>query len=226
MATQNQQKIYAYTQHITTVRIIEELCNQKIVVLQQNRARDPVEDILEQMPAGEYATLYVVLPVDKVVELLQKAPWLRIRLLQLDGFTIEKITGRPYDPKIEYGADVIKAALRVVKVRCGSVRYMTLREMVDEIVKKGYKRVAVFNEVMREGLRIALSRIGVNLELVKTCDGDCVQVNPPGYQSGYRISFPGTAGRLTAEQIADMLLSGLARIYYAEIDASVVPMCS
>ncbi len=226
MVTQNQQKTYAYTQHVATVRIIEESCYQRIIVLSQNRARDPVEDILEQIPVGEHATLYAVLPVDKVVELLQKAPWLRIRLLQLDGSIVEKITGRPYDPKAEYGADVIKAALRIVEVRDGSIRYMTLKELADEIVKKGHRRIGVFNDVMREGLRIALSRIGVDVELVKTCDGDCIQVNPPGYQSGYRISFPGTAGRLTAEQIAETLLAGVARIYYAEIDAMVVPLCS
>jgi hypothetical protein len=48
-------------------------------------------------------------------------------------------------------------------------------------------------------------------------------VNPLGFQSGYRVSFP-TAGRLTLEQIAEVLFSG-ARIYYVEIDAEVVPLC-
>ncbi len=226
MTNGNQQKVYAYTQHVVTVRIIEESCDQKIVVLPQNRARDPVDDILSQISEGERATLYAVLPIDKVVELVQRAPWLKVRLLQLDGSIVEKITGRPYDPKAEYEPDVIKAALRIVEVRGGSIRYMTLEEFAGEIVKKGYRQVGVFNDVMREGLRIALTRIGVDVELVKTCDSDCVQVNPPGYQSGYRISFPGTVGRLTAEQIADMLLAGAARIYYAEIDATTVQLCS
>jgi hypothetical protein len=50
-------------------------------------------------------------------------------------------------------------------------------------------------------------------------------VNPLGFQSGYRVSFPGTAGRLTPEQIAEALLNGTARVYYVEIDAEVVPLC-
>jgi hypothetical protein len=227
MTAQNQQKIYAYTQHVATVRVLEELCNQKIVVLSQNRSRDPIEDILEQIPVGEYATLYAVLPIDKVVELLQKAPWLRIRLLQLDGSVVEKITGKPYDPKTEYGADVIKVALRVVEIVGGFVRYMSFRELIDEIIKKRYRRIAVFNDSMREGIGLALQRLGINIELVKTCNGDidCVEINPPGYRSGYRISFPGTVGRLTPEQIAEMLFSG-ARIYYVEVVAEIVPPCS
>jgi hypothetical protein len=49
-------------------------------------------------------------------------------------------------------------------------------------------------------------------------------VNPLGFQSRYRVSFPGMAVRLTAEQIAEMLFSG-ARIYHVELVAEVVPLC-
>ncbi|MFZ8809762.1 MAG: hypothetical protein ACO2PN_16870 [Pyrobaculum sp.] len=63
------------------------------------------------------------------------------------------------------------------------------------------------------------------MELVKTCNSNnCVQVNPLGFKSGNRISFPGTVGRLTAEQIAEMLFSG-AKIYHVELTAEVVPLC-
>ena len=63
------------------------------------------------------------------------------------------------------------------------------------------------------------------MELVKTCSDDgCVEVNSLGFKSGYRVSFPGTAGRLTSEQIAEMLFSG-AMIYNVEIGAEVVPLC-
>jgi hypothetical protein len=82
----------------------------------------------------------------------------------------------------------------------------------------------VFNGTMFLGTAVALQRIGVDVELVKTCGGGCVDVNP-GFKSGYRISFPGTAGRLTPEQIAEMLFSG-ARIYHVELTAEVVPLCS
>jgi hypothetical protein len=49
-------------------------------------------------------------------------------------------------------------------------------------------------------------------------------VNPLGFQSGYRISFPGMAVRLTPEQIAEALFSG-ARIYHVELTAEVLPLC-
>jgi hypothetical protein len=83
----------------------------------------------------------------------------------------------------------------------------------------------VFNGTLFLGTAVALQRIGVDVELVTTCDDDgCVEVNSLGFKSGYRVSFPGTAGRLTAEQIAEMLFSG-AMIYHVEIDAEVVPLC-
>jgi len=106
------------------------------------------------------------------------------------------------------------------------IRYMSFKEMVDEITR-GFKKIGIFNDVMREGFKLALNRLGVNIELVKTCDSDnnCVEVNPLGFKSGYRVSFPGTAGRLTPEQIAEALLSGAARIYHVELVAEVVPLC-
>ena len=58
------------------------------------------------------------------------------------------------------------------------------------------------------------------MELVKACDDDGrVEVNPLGFKSGYRVSFPGTVGRLTPEQIAEMLFSGV-KICHVE-----VPLC-
>jgi hypothetical protein len=71
---------------------------------------------------------------------------------------------------------------------------------------------------------VALQRIGVDVELVTTCDDSCVEVNPLGFKSGYRVSFPAVSGRLTAEQISEMLFSG-ARIYHVEVVAEVVPLC-
>jgi hypothetical protein len=53
----------------------------------------------------------------------------------------------------------------------------------------------VFDETLFLGTAVALQRIEVDVELVKTCGYDgCVEVNPLGFKSGYRISFPGTAG--------------------------------
>ena len=50
-------------------------------------------------------------------------------------------------------------------------------------------------------------------------------MNPLGFKSGYRVSFPGTAGRLTPEQITETLITGTARIYHVEVVAEVVPLC-
>jgi hypothetical protein len=50
-------------------------------------------------------------------------------------------------------------------------------------------------------------------------------VNPLCFKSGCRVGFPGSAGRLMPEQIAEALLNGTARVYYVEIDAEVVPLC-
>jgi hypothetical protein len=83
----------------------------------------------------------------------------------------------------------------------------------------------VFEGVLFLGTAVALQRIGVaDVELVKTCGGGWVDVNPLGFKSGYRVNFPGTAGRLTAEQIAEMLFSG-GRLYHVEVVAEVVPLC-
>lgn len=81
----------------------------------------------------------------------------------------------------------------------------------------------VFNGTLFLGTAVALQRIGVDVELVTTCDYSGMEVNP-GFKSGYRVNFPGTAGRLTAEQIAEMLFSG-GRIYHVELTAEVVPLC-
>jgi hypothetical protein len=82
----------------------------------------------------------------------------------------------------------------------------------------------LFNETLFLGTAVALQRIGVDVELMKTCNDNCVEVNPLGFKGGYRVSFPGTAGRLTAEQIAEALFSG-ARIHHVELTAEVVPLC-
>ena len=45
-----------------------------------------------------------------------------------------------------------------------------------------------------------------------------------GFKSGYRVNYLGTAGRLTAKQIAETLVSG-ARIHHVELAAETVPLC-
>jgi hypothetical protein len=221
--------IYAYTQHENTVRIIETTCNVNITRLRQDRTRDVVEDVVSQLQATlpqppPQVLLYAVMPLDKAVELRMRAPWLRIRLLQLDGKVIERLTGRPYDPKSEYEDHVVRQALRIFEIKGGSVRYLTLDEFLNEL---NGKRVAAFNDVIRQALHIVLSHFGETAELVKTCNNSdtCIEVNPLGHRSGYRISFPSTVGRLTPEQMAEVIMKGEVRIYYLEVDAQEVPLC-
>ncbi|MFP3200615.1 MAG: hypothetical protein RXR06_12145 [Thermoproteus sp.] len=211
--------IYAYTQHEITIRIIETMCNIGVIRLKQDRNKDPVEDVLSQLPpaaASQNAVLYAVLPPDKAVALKAKAPKLKLILLQLDGKTVERLTGKPYDPKADYPPEVLKHALKTVEVKSGSIRYLTFEDLSK--VLNG-KTVAVFNDTMRE----ALQRL-INATFVKSCDG-CVEINPLGLKSGIRISLPGPAGRLTAEQMAEMIAGGQARIYYAEVVAEEVGAC-
>jgi hypothetical protein len=188
----------------------------KIAVLSQDRSKDPVDDILSQIPRFD-AVLYAVLPIDKALELRQAAPHIRIRLLQLDGKTIEKLTGKPYDPKTDYPIDIVANALKVIEIKGGSLKYLSFDELKASL--RG-KEVAVFNDVMRE----ALQRLVADAAFVKSCN-NCIEVNPLGLKSGIRISFPGTAGRLTAEQMAEMIAGGRARIYYAEVVAEEVGAC-
>jgi hypothetical protein len=301
--------IYTYTQHEPSIKAIESTCGVEMIRLKQDRTKDPVEDVLTQLPMpymvmpykpfdekieewtkcgattrvwlvemkGEtFAVvnkppasedyqyialpeevaqkvkerapwikmkvleldskpiavieghvpiiLYAVMPVDKAIELKQKAPWLRVRLMQLDGKVVEKLTGRPYDPKVEYPLEVVKQALRVFEIRGGSIRY--LRCVDDLLCELNGKKVAVFNDVMREALRI-VNKNKVSVELIKECgnDGNCIEINPLGPKPGYRISFAGTVGKLTAEQMAEMFMRGETRIYYAELNTVEVQPC-
>jgi ferredoxin len=213
--------VFAYTQHESSIQLIEAACGYRVVRLSQDRNRDPVEEILSQLPpaaAEQGAVLYAVLPPDKAAVLKDKAPWLRVVLLQLDGSVVERITGRPYDPKFEYSLDVVRQALRLTEIKKGNIRYMTFDDLKKQLEDK---TVGVFNDVLRE----ALQRL-IRANFVKTCGGvgECVEINPLGARSGYRISFPGAAGRLSVEQMVEAIKHN-ARIYYLEIDAEETSLC-
>jgi len=166
--------------------------------------------------------LYAVLPVDKAIELKQRAPWLKLRLLQLDGKIVEKLTARPYDPKSEYPIEVLQQALKIFEVKGGKIRYYSVNDFLREL---DGKRVAVFNDTLREALHVLVANAKVSVELVKTCNSECVEINPLGIKSGIRISFPGTAGKLTAEQMAEMIVRGETRVYYAEVQTTQTSLC-
>jgi hypothetical protein len=51
----------------------------------------------------------------------------------------------------------------------------------------------VFDGTLFLGTAVALQRIGADVELVKTCDDNCMEVNP-GFKSGYRVNFPRHGG--------------------------------
>jgi hypothetical protein len=211
--------VYAYTQHEGTVKAIESACGIDVIRLKQDRNKDPVEDILSQLPTQD-AVLYAVLPLDKAVALKGKAPKLRLILLQLDGVVVERLTGKPYDPKAEYPHEVIMQALKAVEIKGGNVKYLCLDELRDQLCGK---TVAVFNDAMREALKTLIPMAS----FVKTCGGEknCVEINPMGHKPGYRVSFPGTVGKLTSEQMADLIKRGEARIYYVDVEAQEVPLC-
>jgi hypothetical protein len=211
---------YAYTQHVATIRTLEQVCSISIQLLSQDRSRDPIDDILSQIHQAQNAVLYAVLPIDKAVELRKRAPWLRLILMQLDAKLVEQITGQPYNPKAEYPQDIILRALKTFEVKGGDIKVLNLDELKN--VLQG-KVVAVFNDTLRS----ALQQLVPDANFVKACGGnaDCVEMNPLGNKPGLRVSFPGTAGQLTAEQMIELIRSGKARIYYAELDAVEVLPC-
>jgi hypothetical protein len=190
-------------------------------VLNQDRARDPVEDITSQLPPEAIesgAALFVVLPLDKAVELKARRPSLRVVLMQLDGAVIERLTNRPYDPKAEYEVSVVRQALKLAEVKKGDIKYMAFDDLRRQLEDK---TVGVFNDVLRTALQGL-----IRANFVKTCggvSGGCVEINPLGAKSGIRISFP-PSGRLNADQMAEMIARGEARIYHLEIQAEEVPL--
>jgi hypothetical protein len=217
--------VYAYTQHEATIKIIETTCGVEIRRLKQDRSKDPVEDILSQIPNTQ-VTLYAVLPADKAIELKRRAPWIRLLLLQLDGNVVEKLTGRPYNPKSDYPSEIIIKALKIYEVKGGYVRY--LRSIDDFFCENIGRKIVVFNDTLREALNILNERASV--KVVRTCERDddnsiCTEVNPFGLRPGYRISFPGNVGKLTTEQMIDLIKRCEARIYYVDIQAQEVPLC-
>jgi hypothetical protein len=191
-------------------------------VLNQDRTRDPIEDIISQLPPDAIeggATLFVVMPLDKAVELKARRPGLRVVLMQLDGSVVERLTGKQYDPKAEYSPEIVRKALKLTEVKKGDIKYMTFDELRKQLEGR---TVAVFNDVLRTALQ---SQIRANF--VKTCSGgadECVEVNPLGAKNGIRISFPPTTGRLNTDQMAEMIARGEARIYHLEIQAEEVPL--
>jgi hypothetical protein len=214
----NPKQVYAYTQHAVTIKALEKLCNVNIKLLTQDRSRDPIDDILSQIPVHN-AVLYAVLPIDKAIEFRKRAPGIRLVLMQLDAKIVERLSGQPYNPKMEYPLEIIMQALKTFEVKDGNIKTMNFDELRNMLHKK---TVAVFNDTMRQ----ALAMLMPNTTFVKTCDNaDCIEINPLGNKSGLRISFPGSVGQLNAQQMAELISSGKARIYYAEVEVIEVHPC-
>jgi len=210
---------YAYTQHVHTIRVIEQLCGIVVKILTQDRNKDPIDDVLSQLPE-QNTILYAVLPIDKAVELRRRAPGIKLVLMQLDARLVEQLTGQPYNPKAEYPPEVIVKALKMFEVKSGNVKTMNFEELQKTLQGK---TVTVFNDTMRQALQTLIP----DANFVKTCGNqECIEINPLGNKAGIRISFPGTAGQLNAEQMVELIRSGKARIYYAEIETVEVPPCT
>ncbi len=196
----------------------------RVVMLPHDQSRS-IDDMLKWV--GGTVRLYTDMPLDKAVELKQRMPHITLRLLDIDERRIEEVARKPYNPEADYHFLEVLASLKSIELTTGSVRYMTFSEMIRELSERGFKRVGVYNDVVRKGFRLALNGLGAELELVKICDGYdvCVQINPP-LRSGYHINFPVATWKSTPEQISEMLFSD-ARIYYAEIERNTkyIPFC-
>jgi len=214
-ATSPKAPIYIYTQHTTTIRIIQSII-PNVTVLQQDRNKRAYEDVAAQAPSG--SVVIGVLPTDDVIMLIQQG--YRVILTRLDGKAVEQITGRPYNPKEDYGEDVIRRALRFAVPRLTSIRYVDAQELLRFIKESGGAAV-VFNDVMRAALESIAKEMGYDvIKFVK--EGSGIQINPLSFSgAAIFISLPGTTGRLGVEEMAQAVKSGQARIYIIEGEIAV-----
>jgi hypothetical protein len=210
-AAQTKAPIYVYTQHQATVRIIRSVV--PAVVLKQDRSRRAYEDVMAQAPPG--SIVIGVMPIDDAVALIQHG--YKVILVRLDGKTVEQLTGRPYDPKSDYPDDIIKQALQLAVLKVTSPpKYIDARELFCLISERGNTAI-VFNDTMRQALQLLAQEMGyMDLAFKKEGEGG-VQINPLVFHGvAAFISFPGTTGKLSAEEMARLIKLGEARIYVVE----------
>ena len=198
--------------------------------LGQDRSVEMVEDVMrrlkEMVPpqSGAKYALIAVGPMDKTAELASRLeterPDIILVLAQIDGGKYERLTGKPYNPKEEISdVELLRQVLRLYVVVKGEVHYYSsVAEMLREIASK-YKKAAVFNDTMRQSLQLYARELGIDIEFVKMCDDtNCAQINALGGAPSYRISFPPTAGRLTAEEMIQLYKQGQVRAYWAVLE--------
>ncbi|MGC9051863.1 hypothetical protein, partial [Pyrobaculum sp.] len=93
-------------------------------------------------------------------------------------------------------------------------KYIDARELFCIISERGGTAV-VFNDTMRQALEMLAREMNVDIKFVK--EGEGVQVNPLTFRgTAAFISFPGTAGKLSAEEMARLIKLEGARIYVVE----------
>lgn len=216
----NQTPIIIYTNHQSTIQILKSVIPNAEVVI-PNRSVSPVEEISSRYQPG--VAVIGVMPLDAAVELHYRG--YKIFLTRLDGSVIERLTNKPYDPKIDYPQEVVKEALVIQKIVKAEIRYMSLDEFLNEI---NGKTVVVFNDDMRKALQILARERGIEARFIKEGQGDTRVGLPPTMAKGegYQISFPSTAGRLTANEMAEMIKYNKARIYWVSIDSEIIPLDS
>ena len=199
--------------------------------LGQDRSVEMVTDVMrrlkEMVPpqSGAKYALIAVGPMDKTAELASRLeterPDIILVLAQIDGGKYEVLAGRPYNPKEEItDVELLRQVLRLYVVVRGEVHYYSsVAEMLREIASK-YKKVAVFNDTMRQSLQLYARELDIDVEFVKTCDGaaDCAEINALGGKPSYRISFPPTTGKLTAEEMVQLYRQGQARAYWSALE--------
>jgi len=194
--------------------------------LGQDRTKDMVHDVISRLQplSGTRYALIAVGPPDKIAELASRLeaerPDVILVVAQIEGQKYEMLTGKPYNPKEEISdAELLRQVLRLYVVTRGEVHYYSsVAEMLQEISKK-YRKAAVFNDVMRQSLAMYAQELGIDIEFAKTCgDADCAQINALGGAPSYRISFPPTTGRLSAEEMMQLYKQGQVRAYWAVLE--------
>lgn len=193
-------QVVIYTRHASTAEALQKMTGG--AVLQQNRATSVVEDIRSQIQPP--AVVVGVMPLDQAIE-LTKAGY-AVVLASIDAKKFEQITGQKYDPKADYPWELVSKALvyRVVNVK--DVKYLNAAQL-GELVKNGF---SLFNDDMRRAVEMVTGVQGAK-------EGRGIQINPLQFErEAVFISLPPVTQRLTAEQIAEMIADGRARIYVVQ----------
>jgi hypothetical protein len=197
-------RAYIYTNHDATNKLLRERLEQlgyAVSVLQQDRSVQAYVDIMQKTDPG--VVIFGVMPIPSVVELLHRNP---IVYPAVDYAEAERLTGKRLGPKDEIPAEILPNVIRLRVFDISESARLSPDEFINAL-KHENAPVAVFNDTLREAVEMV-----AGIKAVKQAGPNAVHINPLEFSgNAYFISF-GNVGKLTSQQMADMIRSGQAII--------------